>query len=304
MKLKNLLKAFVAVASVVGLANCGGGGGGGGGGTTIIYYPFKNVFGDACAGVYTPTPGCTFNRDGSRVQASQSSDYNLFGGKSDDLYRVEFDGSGYGEVWEIINGKWYYVETRHVSTFAGWKGGNFIGVGTTGLFWENIAFGDYYLDSKGVLYSANTSESNFFEAINNKTAGLVANTDIIASNEDINLQLTEKAATKLVDNYGFEPAKAQAIASQLNRFAVGLNNRGYSTPDEIKETFQSTFGVDYGSAVAAVSELIKGNPDGMRDLNSRMANALGIQPHDAKRFIQDSYEQALSDFGYTGSMNW
>ncbi len=305
MKINTLVKSLGLPLLVANIVSCGGGGGGGGG-NHIVYYPYENVYGDVCTGKFDPTPGCTFNRDdGSRVIVSQSADYNLFGGKDGDLYRVEFDGNGYGDVYEVIGGVYYYLETRHASSFSGWQGGSTIGVGTTGLFWENVAFGDYYLDSKGVLYSANVHESNFYEAINNQTAGMTANTDIAAINEDLNRELVAKAASNLVEKYGFQESKAQAVASQLNRFAVGLNNRGYSAPEDIKSTFQATFGVDYGSAVAAVEDLLlRRKPEAIRELQNRSAAALGLQPRMAKQFIKDSYEKALADFGYTGSLDW
>jgi hypothetical protein len=305
MKVKNIFKKLqIVLVSLVAinLISCGGGGGGG---NLVLWYPFENIYGDLCVGEYDPVPGCTFNSDdGSRVNASQSSDYDIFGNSADDLYRVEFNGSGWANVYEIIGGVFYFVESRHVSSFSGWQGSTFVGVGTTGLFWEDVSFGDYFLDSNGVLYSANVAELNFFEAINNQTAGMGVNTDIVSINEDINKKLVDKAAQKLASKYGFEEGKAQAVASQLNRFAVGINNRGYSTPEDIKSSFQATFGVDYGSAVAAVKDLMGGSPEAMVDLQNRSANALGIKPRDAKRFIQDSYEKALADFGYTGSLNW
>jgi len=123
---------------------------------------FKNVYGDVCATVEV-TPDCTFNLDGSRVNVSQDPNYNRYGFGSDDLWYVKFYADGTADIYNNIG---IYQYTSLVSTFAGWVGGNTIGVGTTGLYWENVSGGTYWLGKNGVLYSANAGEANFQKAIN------------------------------------------------------------------------------------------------------------------------------------------
>lgn len=307
---KTLFKSISGLASalVIGtlLAACGGGGGGGSynppdsGG--IIYYPYETVYGDVCH-TSQPTPGCTFNRDnGTRVTVTQDPHYDRYGYDADDLWFVVFDGNGQGHVYDDLGN---YQYTRDVSQFAGWVGGTTIGVGTTGLFWENVAGGTYWIGRNGVLYSANAGAGNFGEAINDHTASEASDSNFAALNSDANKALVKAASEKLTKDYGFTAEKATAVASALNRWAVAGAERGYTTSKDMDRTFKSVFGVDYNSALAAVKDLQGGDLEGMRDLTDRSAAALGIKPHQAQKFIKGMYKKALAQWGYDiDSISW
>ena len=128
-----------------------------------IAFLFVTVYGDACT-TTTPTPGCTFDaHNGARITVEKDGDYNKTGHGSDDLWYVQFDGTGNGDVYNDLG---IYQYTAHVSSFSGYISGTTIGVGTTGLYWENIANGTYWLGQNGVLYSANVGESRYTQAIN------------------------------------------------------------------------------------------------------------------------------------------
>ncbi|MCB0309279.1 MAG: hypothetical protein KDD48_07890 [Bdellovibrionales bacterium] len=270
---------------------CGGGGGGSHGGGTVLYYPYENVYGDVCS-TYSPTPGCTFDRStGLRVITTDSIDGSLV-----NMWTVKFDLYGTATVKDQYGN---FIGYYDVSDFDGYQGGTVIGVGTTGVFWEDVAGGSYYWDSNGVLFSDNYYESNYLEAINNVNAGDAVDVDYVAMNDEANQGLVAKAAQKLQAKYGFQKEKANAVAAQLNRWGLGAVERGYSTAADIKATFQSTFGVDLDSAVAAAVALKAGDKSKMIALTNRSANALGISPRDAEAFLKDSYSDGLASFGYS-----
>ncbi len=279
------LGALIATTYV----GCGGGGGGsiavGGGSHHIITYPYETVYGDMCA-TYEATPGCTFSTStGRRITVSSDPDYDRYGWGSDDLYFVKFDSSGRGYAyddlgyntcldmaschWDSYKGEWYV----DVSQFAGWVGGNVIGVGTTGLFWEDISNGTYWLGKNGVLYSANWSDSNYGEAINNKNAGKASDASAAALASDSNKRLVAKAADKMMKEYGLSKSKATAVASALNTWAISSSSRGYTTTKDIDQTFKKVFGVPYTEALTAVKALQSGDTSGMREVTDRSASA-------------------------------
>lgn len=294
------LMKVTAVGSVLTLlAACGGGGGGSG---SVLYYPYKTVYGDICSSMQ-PTPGCTFSRTtGDRITVTKDPDYNKFGFGSDDLWYVNFDSYGRAAVYDDLGHFQYYADA---SSFAGYIGGTTIGVGTTGFFWENVAGGTYWLGKNGVLYSANTYESNYGQAINNKTSGAASQTSFAALNSDANKKMIEKASLKLIQDYGFEKSKATAVASALNSWAVASAERGYTTPTDMDKTFKTVFGVNYMDALSAVKDLQAGSTDGMKDLTNRSAAALGLKPDQAQKFVKGMYKNALSQFGYDAdSVKW
>ena len=230
--MKNVLRLLAATVVVSSFAACGGGGGGGGGGYvstggggTVLYYPYETVYGDACA-TYEATPGCTFNRNGTRITVTQDPDYDKYGYTSDDLWFVEFDSSGRGKVYDDLG---HYQYTAYVSAFAGYVGGTSIGVGTSGFYWEDIRSGTYWLGKNGVLYNANKGESNWGKAINEKGSSQASDTNFAAMNSDSNKKLIKMAADKLVKDYGFQNDKATAIATALNSWAVAGAERGITT---------------------------------------------------------------------------
>jgi len=304
-------KLILSLAVPALLAACGGGGGGGGdvvynppggGGGTIIYGPYETVYGDACQ-ASEPTPGCTFNSsNGTRVNVTQDAHYDRYGYDADDLWFVSFDANGNAQVYNDL-GKYQY--STHVSTFAGHINGTTIGVGTTGLFWENVAGGTYWLGKNGVLYSANTSDNNFGDAINSDEADDASDTNFTAISSDGNKALVKQGAAKLVKEYGFSQEKARAVASALNSWAVNGAERGYVTTGDMDKTFKSVFGVEYQSALAAVKDLTTGNKQSMRDLTDRSASALGIKPAQAQKFMKGMYKKALSNWGFdVESVQW
>jgi uncharacterized protein YfiM (DUF2279 family) len=302
MKASGIIKFIVAsVVISTFVAACGGGGGGHHDSGGTISYPYETVYGDICVG-YQPTPGCTFNKDGSRVKVSQDPDYNKYGYGSDDLWYVKFDSNGNADVYNDLG---QYQYTRSVSDFAGWVGGNTIGVGTTGLYWENVSGGTYWFGKNGVLYSANSFSSNYGQAINNKTAGQASDTSFAALNSDANVRLVKLGTQKLMKDYGFNEKKATAVASALNSWAVAGAERGYTTDKDMDKTFKSVFGVDFYSALSAVKELQAGNTASMRDLTDRSAAALGLRPDQAQKFVKGMYKKALAQWGIDAeSINW
>lgn len=282
------------LASVLFVA-CGGGGGSADS-SIPVYYPYETVYGDLCTNTSQPTPGCTFNRaDGSRVVVRQDPHYDRYGYNENDLWFVKFDAAGNAQVFNDL-GQFQY--STGVSSFAGHISGTTIGVGTTGLFWENVAGGTYWLGKNGVLYSANLSHSNYGQAINDQTASEATETSFAALNSDANKVLVKMASAKLVKEYGFSKDKATAVASALNSWAVAGAERGYTTTKDMDKTFKSVFGVDYNSALAAVKDLTMGDKAGMQDLTDRSSSALGLKPAQAQKFMKGMYKKALAQWGY------
>jgi hypothetical protein len=302
--MKNSLKLAAALALSAGLMACGGGGGGGGSSSNTLYYPYETVYGDVCVGTLEASPGCTFDRaTGARITVSEDPHYDRFFGGSDDMYWVEFDSNGIATVY-TNSGAIYDI--ADVSEFAGWVGGTQIGVGTTGLFWEDIRNGSYWLGKNGVLYNAMPMEGNYGEAINNDDADEATDTNFAAINSDGNKKLVKLGADKLVKEYGFKADKAHAVASALNVWAVAGVERGMTTTRDISQTFQTVFGVDYNDALASVKAFVmKGNSAAMQDLTNRSSSALGLKPHQTQKFMKEMYRKALAEWGYdVDNYNW
>lgn len=309
LTMKNTLRAFALGTVAVGMLACGGGGGGdggsyygGGSSSTILYYPYEDVYGNACA-TYEAEPGCTFDRvTGARLTVVDDTHYDRFRGGSDDLWYVEFDSHGRAAVYNSSAIFQYYAD---VSSFAGYVGGTAVGVGTTGLFWEDIRNGVYWLGKNGVLYSANQLDSNYGDAINDDTADSATDTNFAAINSDGNKRLVKMGAERLVKEYGFKQQKAVAVASALNAYWVAGVERGVTTTKDINNTFKAVFGVNYGDALSAVKDFALGDKAGMQDLTNRSASALGLKPHQAQKFMKGMYKKALSGFGYdVETLNW
>lgn len=300
MLFSKLIKNGLAAAGVAMLLSaCGGGGGGGGG--NVVYYPYETVYGDVCK-TFQASPGCTFNRDGSRVRVTQDPDYNKFGGGSNDLWYVKFYADGSADVYDDL-GNFQY--TTDVSKFAGWVGGNTIGVGTTGLFWEDVTNGTYWLGHNGVLYNGNAGEGNFGDAINNNGSDDSADLNFSEQQSETNKALIKTAAKNLVAKYGFAEKKATSVATALNNWAVEAGSRGYTTDADLSKTFQTVFGVEYSSALSAVKDLQAGNKASIREMTNRSAAALGLKPEQAQSYIKSMYEKALADYGYdVNQVSW
>lgn len=305
------MKKYIAMIAIPALlAACGGGGGGGStynpgpgpGPGTPVYGPYETVFGAACSAT-EPTPGCTFNRsNGTRVNVTQDPHYDRYGYDADDLWFVTFDSNGNARVYNDLG---VFQYSASISSFAGWVGGTQIGVGTTGLFWENVAGGTYWLGRNGVLYSANTGRGNFGEAINNKDADSASDSSFAALNSDANKALVKAGAAKLVKEYGLSQEKATAVASALNSWAVAGAERGFTTSKDMDKTFRAVFGVDFNSALAAVKDLAIGDAASMRDLTDRSAAALGLKPAQAQKFMKGMYKKSLAQWGFdVDSLNW
>src|SRR5690348_14709490 len=134
-KLTTTLSLVAGAAIACSFVACGGGHHGSG---DTLYYPYETVYGDICSS-YEPTPGCTFDRaTGQRITVSHDPDYDRYGGGSDDMWFVTFDGGGRAKVYDA-NGVFQYYED--VANFAGYVGGYSIGVGSSGLYWEDIRNG-------------------------------------------------------------------------------------------------------------------------------------------------------------------
>lgn len=293
--------SVVAATSAI-LTACGGGGGGHGG--SVLYYPYEDLYGNVCI-TYQATPGCTFLRTtGARITVTEDPYYNYYGGGSNDLDYVVFNSSGtYADVY---NYKGVYLYSQSVSSFSGYIGTGTIGLGVTGAFWEDVRNGTYWWGKNGVLYSANSFDWNYGQAINNKGARNAADTDLVALTSDANQALVKAGAAKLVDAYNMEPGRAQAVARTFNRWGVTAQARGFTTGADMETTFKDGMGVDYKSAIAAVVALRdKGDTSLMVDLTERSAAANGMTQTDVKRMWTEQYGKALASWGYNiKDYNW
>ncbi len=300
--MKNMIRAMLATVVATSFAACGGGGGGGGGGSQVLYYPYETVYGDVCS-TQQPTPGCTFLKsNGQRITVTEDPHYGRTGKGSDDMWYVVFDSNGNAEVYDQYD-RFQYV--ADVSEFAGYIGGTTIGVGTTGLFWENVAGGTYWLGKNGVLYSANVGESQYGQAVNDKTASSATDTNFAALNSDANKALVKMASDKLMKEYGFKQDKAVAVASALNSWAVAASERGVTSTKDMDKTFKAVFGVQFSDALAAAKDLSLGDSAAMQDLTNRSASELGLKPHQAQKFMKGMYKKALASWGYDeNAFNW
>lgn len=299
--MKILLRVAAVTVVTTMFAACGGGGGGGGGGGTVIYYPYETVYGDVCK-TQQPTPGCTFLKDGSRITVTEDPDYGRKGRGSDDMWYVNFDSYGRASVYNEFGQFQYYAD---VSEFAGYVGGTTIGVGTSGFFWEDISRGQYWLGRNGVLYSANSFDSNYGQAVNDQDSGTATDTNFAALNSDANKKIVKLASERLVSEYGFKQDKAVAVASALNSWAVAAADRGFTTEKDMDKTFRAVFGVQFSEALAAAKDLAFGDNSAMQDLTNRSASELGLKPHQAQKFMKGMYKKALASWGYDeSSFNW
>ncbi len=293
------------------LVACGGGGGGGGGGgvvvtpdpIVIVNGPYETVYGAACAGQELK-PGCTFVRaTGNRATVSLDPNYDRYGYGSDDLWFVKFDSAGNAQVFDDLGN---YQYNARISEFAGYIGGTTIGVGTTGLFWENVSGKTYWFGKNGVLFNANPSSPNFGEAINNKDAKNASDVNSLAIKSESNQALIRAGAAKLQKEYGLSPAKALGVASALNAWAVHGAERGKITTRDMDVTIKAVFGVKFNEALAAF-QLFQQEGDATlaRELTNRSANALGLKPDQAKEFIKGMYKGTLSQMGIDAAdLNW
>lgn len=258
-----------------------------------VYYPYANVYGGVCATMEV-TPGCTFlESTGQRVTVVRDSSYNTYGHGSSDMSFVKFDYLGNAAVYDKYG---YYRGSMRARDFAGWQGGSFIGVGSSGAFWENVSGGTYWYGATGVLYSANSYAGNYGEAINTHTSE-VTEDDFGTLNTVENQKLVERAAKSLENRYGMKLEKATALASALNTWGVMAAEQGYTTAKDIDRTMEA-FGVSYSDAVQAAMDLSQNKTERMKAVTAQTANHLGIQPGQAEKLIKDSYGPALSSMGY------
>ncbi len=300
-KANKLIKSSALVGITTLITLMSGCGGGGGSSAPTLYYPYEDVFGNACSKLEA-SPGCTFLRStGERITVSEDSYYNVNGNGSDDIVYVIFDDYGVGSVYTDDSGKVDY--TLDISQFSGWISGNTIGVGVTGLHWEDVSRGTYWWGKNGVLYNANDGEANFSRAINDTSASEAVDTNFSALNSEGNKALVQAGTDKLVDEYGLGEEKAYAIASALNRWGVAASERGFTTTKDMNTTFNAVFGVNFDDALAAFNGLRNGDPTKMQAITLRSASANGLKPHMAKKFVKGVYKKALANWGYE-DINW
>lgn len=300
--MKNIVRALLAMAVITGFVACGGGGGGGGGSSQVIYYPYKTVYGDICT-TQEATPGCTFSTTtGARIKVTADPNYGKYGYGSDDLWYVKFDSTGHAAVYDDLG---HFQYNADVSKFAGYVGGTSVGVGTSGLYWENVTNGTYWLGKNGVLYSANTRNGNYGQAINEQGSDSASDSNFAALNSESNKKIVKMAADKLVKDYGFKQDKATVVASALNSWAVAAADRGTTSEKDMDKTFKAVFGVQFSDALAAVKDLSMGDKSGMQGVTDRSAQALGLKPYQAQKFMKGMYKKALAGWGYDdSSFNW
>ncbi len=298
MSLKRLaLGAGLTMALSI-LSACGGGGGGQPSQYNpptvdtgdILRFPYETVYGDVCRSTSEVTPGCTFVRATElRVTVSADPSYNNEGHGSDDMWYVEFDAYGRGTVKDDNGIIRKYAD---ISEFTGHKGGTFIGVGTTGNFWQNVAGNTYWFGKNGVLYSANPNEFNaagkkiYGQAINNKKAKQVSDANAKKIKSASNQALIKAGALKLQE-LGLSASKATAVASAMNSMAVMNSERGTITDADFNRTFKTlSGGVAYSDAVAAVNSFVQGNKAPARELTNRSASALGLTAEEGEAYMK------------------
>jgi uncharacterized protein YfiM (DUF2279 family) len=305
---QNLLKGVVLTLGASLLAACGGGGGGtSGGGYTpgpivIVQGPYETVYGANCAGQEV-TPGCTFVvSTGNRATVSLDPNYDRYGYGSDDLWFVKFDSSGRASVYDDLGSFQYYA---NISEFAGYVGGTTIGVGTTGIYWENVSNRTYWFGKNGVLFNANPGSSKFGEAINTKDAKYASDVNSKAIKSEVNQKLIKSGASKLQKEYGLSASKALGVASALNAWAVAGAERGKITTRDMDLTVKAVFGVEFKDALAAFRDFQAGDSAAARELTNRSASALGLKPDQAKEFIKGMYKSTLNQMGINAAdINW
>ena len=282
------LFAFAGAAGLMSIAACGGGGGGGG---VVLYYPYKDLYGNVCY-TFEATPGCTFLRTtGERIMVTEDPDYNR-------LWSVVFDSTGtYAAVYDQYNNFQGY---KDVSEFSGYVADGLIGLGTTGLFWEDVRNGSYYWGKNGVLYSANAGEVQYLRAINNNGAATAVDTDMSALTSEANVALVDAATAKLVNEYNMDPAKARDMAETFNQWGVASASRGVTTDVDMNTTFRKAFKVDYAEAKAAVKAIAADSSDTQlfAGVNNRSAAANGILPRHNLKMLKSFYGKALASWGY------
>ena len=234
------------------------------------------------------------------VSADPNSDRYGYG--SDDLWFVKFDSSGRAQVYNDL-GQFQY--NANINEFAGHIGGNTIGVGTTGLFWENVANRTYWFGKNGVLFNANPGSSKFGEAINNKDAKLAFDVNSKAIKAESNQALIKAGAAKLQKEYGLSASKALGVASALNAWAIAGHERGKITSRDMDLTVKAVFGIEFKEALAAFRDFESGDNTAARELTNRSANALGLKPDQAKEFIKGMYKSTLNKMGVNAAdINW
>ena len=302
----NLIKGVVLTLAATVLTACGGGGGGGStytpGPIVVVQGPYETVYGTNCAGQEVK-PGCTFvAATGQRATVSADPNYDRHGYGSDDLWFVKFDSSGRAQVYNDL-GQFQY--TANISEFAGYVGGTTIGVGTTGLYWENVSNRTYWFGKNGVLFNANAGSSKFGQAINNKDAKNASDVNSKAIKSEFNQALIKAGAAKLQKEYGLSASKALGVASALNAWAVGGAERGKITTRDMDLTVKAVFGIEFKEALAAFHDFQAGDSSAARELTNRSATALGIKPDQAKEFIKGMYKSTLTKMGVNSAdINW
>jgi hypothetical protein len=128
-----------------------------------LFFIFETFDGQVCTSAEA-TPACTFDHNtGLRITVTRDPDYNKTGHGADDLWYAQFDSSGHAAVYNQLGNFQYFAD---VTAFAGYISGTTIGVGTSGLYWENTANGTYWVGKNGVLYSANVGEARYGQAVN------------------------------------------------------------------------------------------------------------------------------------------
>ncbi len=288
---KSFLQLALSAAAITTVVACGGGGGSS---SPALYYPYETVYGRSCS-TQTPRPGCTFNKDGTRVGVTQDLSYNRYGGGSNDMFYVIFDRNGNGEVYDYND---HFVGFKSASSFPGSINGTTVGVGITGLFWENVSNRTYWIGRDNVLYNANQWDANYGKAINNDSEEAVVGNNMAFLATDTNRKLVAEGAQRLTADYSIQREKALAIASSLQSWNYSAMNRGFTTESEMDETFRNVFGVEFNSALSAVKNLQIGQKGEIQQVTNRSASYLGLNPSQAQEFMKGMYKEALASNGY------
>lgn len=265
-----------------------------GGDAIVDLYPFKNVYGETCY-VITPMPGCTFYADGSRADVTKDLDYKRVEGDKSKLNYVTFDANGVATVHNPITSDTY---TQNIDMYEGWKGGNFIGPGDANYPGIDVSGKTYYVGMHGVLYDANPGSSTYGKAINNQGGNRSADMNFSETAVLDRKALIAKGADRLQKiTPELKREKAVAIANAIGQAVWTAGTRGYSTEENIKQSFQQAFGVSRENATQALLALQKGDNSSYLLLLNRSADHMGLKPMQAKHLFLNLYGQAMQDYG-------
>lgn len=181
---------------------------------------------------------------------------------------------------------------------------------------EGISPGGYFVNGyvlEGWMYYDQYSNRLYLEdshggvgrSINSRSAGRSSDSNWAAGASEARAEKVNMFARGLNREFALPLERARVVASALQIYHETKVERGYSTPQDVADTFKRVFGVEYTSALSALQNLQAGQPEQIRDLTNRSAAYLGIKPHQAQRFVKKMYAKTIRENGYDAdSINW